>query len=91
MTGLEAFKQIKIGDYSLLDEKYIHEEELNIIEKGLEAIKIIISKNVLIATLKECKTVDEYNSHVMSWNELAQEEFNTIKEVMKNETIVVLH
>lgn len=35
MTGLEAFKQVKIGDYSLLDEKYIHEEELNIIEKEL--------------------------------------------------------
>lgn len=39
---LEAFKQIKIGDYSLLENKYIHEEELNIVEEEFNLLKEVL-------------------------------------------------
>lgn len=38
----EAFNQLKIGDYSLLDHIYIHKEELDIVEEGFNLLKEVL-------------------------------------------------
>lgn len=49
-------------------------------------IEIIKNKRVLIECLLEANTLEDYNCQVMSWNKLTQEEFNLLKELLKNES-----
>ena len=83
---LEAFKQLKIGDYSLLENKYIHEEELNIVEEGLDALNIIIRYKVDVRQVMYCDTVDDYNSSgwFSSRMKLNNEQFIFLKGVIEN-------
>ena len=80
---LEAFKQIKIGDYSLLENKYIHEEELNIVEEGLNALAIIKNKEVDMNWFKYCWKAEQYNNGLPEGRKkLTKEEFKFLKGVI---------
>lgn len=82
---LESFKHIKIGDYSLLENKYIHEEELNIVEEGLNALDLIVKKNVDVSLIKKYDFVEDYNSTVWIAGrpKLVKEEFDFLKKVFQ--------
>ena len=56
-----------------------------IIEKELKALDIIIKKNVDTTFLKGCLTLSEYNSSVAPLNDLLQEEYDLLKEVLQND------
>lgn len=81
----EAFNQLKIGDYSLLDHIYVHEEELNCLEEGLNLLNLIITKEVDIRLIKYCDTVDDYNSSgwFSSRMKLNNEQFIFLKGVIE--------
>ena len=82
---LEAFNQLKIGDYSLLDHIYVHEEELDIVEEGLNALNMIIIYKVDVRQVMNCDTVDDYNSSgwFSSRMKLNNEQFIFLKGVIE--------
>lgn len=62
--GQKALKQVRDHWYteevSYEDEKIVI-DNLNIIEKEVQALKIIINKNVVVSYLKESKSARDYN------------------------------
>ena len=81
----EAFKHIKIGDWSLLDNKYIHKEELDTVEEGLNVLDLIIKNKVDVRQVMNCDTVDDYNSSgwFSSRMKLNNEQFIFLKGVIE--------
>ena len=57
------------------------EENLSIIEKELKALEIIKNKNVLPCMLKD--ELEKYNKCCPKNEELTQEEYDLLKEVLK--------
>lgn len=52
-------------------------------QKMERVLEIIFEKNVTIFWLKECKNLEEYNYNTANHMKLTQEEFNSLKEVLK--------
>ena len=71
-------RDINIHNNAADDFKY-----LGIIEKALKALDIIIKKNIDTTFLKGCLTLSEYNSSVASLNDLSQDEYDLLKEVLE--------
>ncbi len=87
--GLVSFKHIK-QNYIKKKNSYklslIEKTYFNNIEKELEALKLINSKNVNISILKESKSINYYNFFKSSFRgeeKLEKEEFILLKEVFK--------
>ena len=67
--------------YDDIGQKYGHiNERLDVIEKELRALEIIIEKNVDVYYLKTCPSLESYNSE--TWNKLTQEEYDLLREVL---------
>ena len=84
-TSLEELELIKLCGCRI-GKNYIGFET---IEKELKALKIIKEKNVDLRDLKayfkvECG-LQEYNRHQYKENELTQEEYDLLKEMLENE------
>ena len=69
-----------------------YKDNINTIKQALiksqeqeKVLKIIKKKNVMIYALKVSKTVDDYNDLVSTDEQLTQEEFDLIKEVLSYE------
>ena len=85
---LEALNRIE-NEYSL-DEAVFFKEDFNQVRKSLKALEIIKEKNVSVAMLKSCVTVERYNTIAFDEEhfkgkdyarKLTQEEFNLLKEL----------
>lgn len=79
----EIIEQV-LDDYDNL-QKMKNELELTC-KKQKEVLDIIIKKGIDILTLKECKKAKTYNEHTKRTycEEYTENEFNKIKEAMKN-------
>lgn len=91
--GLEALERLMNDYYEMCEntlnnddnyQKYNLTSERAVIEKELKALKIIIDKNVNVAYLKVCSTLDLYNNAELEVYEkqLTQEEFDLLKGVL---------
>ena len=75
--GLYALNRVKANLQDCEGNDY------KIIEKELKALEIIIKKNVDTTFLKGCLTLSEYNGSVISLNDLLQDEYDLLKEVLE--------
>jgi hypothetical protein len=57
-------------------------EWYNIVADELKALDIIKKKRVNLEYLKCCKTYDQYKTVCSYWNEITQEEYDLLKEVL---------
>ena len=87
MTSREALKEI--GKYNCNGVLNVCDiQEYEIIEKSLEALKLVIRKGVETYWLEHTKTVDEYNKKIANLREtfsLSEEEYKLVKEVFEND------
>ena len=89
MTSKEAFKELKENAQEICEWELVR---LNIIEKELKALEIIKTKNVDIDYIKTCfydkkGGFKDYNAWVGHDDdeELSQEEYDLLKEVLEND------
>lgn len=108
MTGLEALNKFinNFAEYYVISQhQYLNatnlqtaveflarSEECKTIEKSIKALEIIKKKNVAVAMLKSCGTVERYNTIAFYEEDfkdkdyarkLTQEEFDLLKEVLE--------
>lgn len=83
--GLEEIKTLRTVNKREFDNDKNINKSLDIIEKELKALEIIKNKSVMVFLLKVCKNINEYNEHTSSVDELTQEEFVLLKEVLCDE------
>lgn len=87
MEGLEALKQI----LEATDTNFIYqyhedlENPIKFIEKELTALRIIKNKKVDLEYLKCCKNYKQYKTVCSYWNEITEEEYELLKEVLNDE------
>lgn len=92
MTDLEALECIVVDLVPKAKEH--NKEEIEQIKKSLEVLEIIKNKEVVVGLLKgilhsdlQTHTASYYNSHfVANYRHLTQEEFDLLKEWLKDET-----
>ena len=88
---LEALEFIcKILKEKGIDIKWLFKEQYNTIKQVLikaqeqeKMLKIVFEKNVNTLLLELSENVDEYNKRIVPNGQLTQEEFNSLKEVVK--------
>lgn len=85
-TALEHFQDIK--ELEVADGPEITVEDLlpykcEQVEKSLKALEIIKNKTVDIWLIQNKKTLKQYNLLVDESRQLTEEEFDTLKEVLK--------
>ena len=89
---LEAFNKIVDLKYELEDIVYdlptcfdlteLDGDEESIVEKGLNALDIIKEKKVNLDYLKSCENYEQYKTVCSYWNEITQNQFDLLKEVL---------
>ena len=89
MNSKEAFKELKENAQEICEWELVR---LNIIEKELKALEIIKTKNVDIDYIKTCfydkkGGFKDYNALAghYGYEELSQEEYELLKEVLEDE------
>ena len=84
MTDLEALECIVVDLVPKAKEH--NKDEIKDIEKDLEVLEIIKNKDVRIRVLLASKNVEEYNYSILfEIQHLTQEEFDLLKEWLKND------
>ena len=93
MTGLEALNILARNVESLeIDTFYECKGAYQFLEKSLKALEIIKEKNVAVAMLKSCGTVERYNTIAFDEEcfkdkdyarKLTKDEFELLKEVLE--------
>ena len=83
--GLDALKYLKENKRRHWLDNDKSTESLDIIEKELKALEIIILKNVDIRHIKWVATLEGYNMDKDNSDKLTREEYDLINEVFKNE------
>ena len=83
--GLDALKYLKENKRRHWLDNDKSTESLDIIEKELKALEIIIEKNVEVKWLKIAATLEGYNMDKDNSDKLTREEYDLINEVFKNE------
>lgn len=84
MKSKEALRQLK--KHLCFNTEQEHHENLyfyEMVEKELKAFEIIKNKNVNIYKIRICENVKEYNELKNTGSELAEDEFNLLKEALK--------
>lgn len=76
-NGLEALDNIR--DYG----EWLPAYEMGIIRRELKALEIIKKKRVNLECIKCCDTYEQYKTICSYWNEITQEDFQLLKEVLK--------
>ena len=88
IKALENIKKERPQYFSTLYDLDMWKEDIETIEKELKVLEIIKNKNVNILEIKLCNNYEEYNccaSNFFDVEELTQEEFDLLKEVLENE------
>jgi len=84
-------EQYRIIENALKDYEFLKEEKLVLsacrdlpnLKKKLRVLDIIKEKRVNIEYIKCCDTYEQYKIICSYWNEITEEEFNLLKDVLK--------
>ena len=75
-TGLEALDNLR--DYG----EWLPSLEMGIIRRELKALEIIKAKRINLEYLKCCETYEQYKTICSYGNEITQEEYDLLEEVL---------